>query len=41
LDIGLVCHTAKVKLTDIRDLITDFEGALAEQFVGQELMSSF
>ncbi len=41
LDIGLVCHTAKIKLTDIRNLITDFEGALAEQFVGQELISSF
>jgi len=41
LDIGLVCHSAKIKLTDIRNLITDFEGALAEQFVGQELLSSF
>ncbi len=41
LDIGLVCHTAKIKLADIRNLITDFEGALAEQFVGQELISSF
>ncbi len=41
LDIGLVCSLAKIKLTDIKDLITDFEGALAEQFAGQELISSF
>ncbi len=41
LDIGLSCNLAKIKLTDIQNLITDFEGALAEQFVGQELVSSF
>ena len=41
LDIGLVCNLAKIKLTDIQNLITDFEGALAEQFVGQELLTSF
>ncbi len=41
LDIGLVCNISNIKLTDIQNLITDFEGALAEQFVGQELISSF
>jgi len=41
LDIGLVCHMSRIKLTDIQSLVTDFEGALAEQFVGQELVSSF
>ena len=41
LDIGLVCSMSKIKLSDIRNLVTDFEGALAEQFVGQELLSSF
>lgn len=41
LDIGLTCNMAKIKLTDIQNLITDFEGSLAEQFVGQELASSF
>lgn len=37
-DIGLVNHLAKIKLTDIQNLVTDFEGALAEQFVFQELI---
>ena len=41
LDIGLVCSMSKIKLSDIQNLVTDFEGALAEQFVGQELLSSF
>jgi predicted AAA+ superfamily ATPase len=41
LDIGLVCNMSNIRLTDIQNLITDFEGALAEQFVGQELISSF
>ncbi len=41
LDIGLVCSMSKIKLSDIQNLITDFEGVLAEQFVGQELLSSF
>ena len=41
LDIGLVCSVSRIKLIDIRNLITDFEGALAEQFVGQELLTSF
>lgn len=41
LDIGLVCSLAEIKLTDIQNLITDFEGTLAEQFVAQELLTSF
>ena len=41
LDIGLVCSMSKIRLSDILNLATDFEGALAEQFVGQELLSSF
>jgi predicted AAA+ superfamily ATPase len=41
LDIGLMCNLSKIKLSDTRDLVTDFEGALAEQFVGQELLTLF
>ena len=41
LDIGLVCSVSRIKLIDIKDLITDYEGTLAEQFVGQELLTSF
>jgi len=41
LDIGLACSVSRIKLIDISNLITDFEGALAEQFVGQELLASF
>ena len=41
MDIGLANHLAQIKLTDIKNLITDFEGALAEQFVGQEFIASF
>ncbi len=41
LDIGLVCSMSKIKLSDITNLVTDFECTLAEQFVGQELISSF
>ena len=41
LDIGLVCNLAGIKLTDIREMITDFEGMLAEQFVGQQLITGF
>ncbi len=41
LDIGLVCSLLRIKLTDLTNLITDFEGSLAEQFTGQELLTSF
>ncbi len=39
-DIGLANHLAQIRLIDIKNLATDFEGALAEQFVGQELIAS-
>jgi len=39
-DIGLANHLAQIRLSDIKNLATDFEGALAEQFVGQELIAS-
>ncbi|NOZ45533.1 MAG: ATP-binding protein [Chlorobi bacterium] len=41
IDIGLTCHLAQIKLNNIKTLTTDFEGALAEQFVGQEFIASF
>ncbi len=41
LDIGLACNLAKIKLNEIQDIVTDFEGILAEQFIGQELISGF
>ncbi len=41
LDIGLVCSLVGIKLHDIKQLIVDFEGALAEQFIGQELLTTF
>ena len=40
LDIALANHLAQIKLIDIDKLMTDYEGALAEQFVGQELIAS-
>lgn len=40
LDIGLANHLGKIKLLEIKNLITDYEGVLAEQFVGQELLAS-
>ncbi len=39
LDIGLVNHSLKIRLKNIEDLLTINEGALAEQFVGQEFIS--
>jgi uncharacterized protein len=39
MDIGLVNHLAGIKLIDLPNLMTAFEGALAEQFVMQELMA--
>jgi len=41
LDIGLMCNLSRIKLSDVSNLVTDFEGALAEQFIGQELISTF
>ncbi|MBN2857446.1 MAG: ATP-binding protein [Candidatus Delongbacteria bacterium] len=39
-DIGLANHILKLRLTDIDNLITINEGGLAEQFVGQQMLSS-
>ncbi|MBW6500451.1 MAG: AAA family ATPase [Bacteroidales bacterium] len=39
-DIGVLNHIAGIKLMDIDNLVTAFEGALAEQFVFQELTAS-
>lgn len=39
LDIGLANHIGNVQLIEIDNLITHNEGMLAEQFVGQELIS--
>lgn len=40
LDIGLVNRACGLKLINTDDLITVYEGGLAEQFAGQELLSS-
>ncbi len=40
LDIGLANHISRIKLYDIQNLITDYEGMLAEQFAGQEIIAS-
>jgi uncharacterized protein len=39
LDIGMLNHLAGIKLVNLDNLITTFEGALAEQFVLQELIA--
>jgi len=39
-DIGLVNHLAGIRLVDIQNVIMAHEGALAEQFVFQELISN-
>jgi len=39
LDIGMLNHMAGIKLIDIDNLITTYEGTLAEQFVLQELIA--
>jgi predicted AAA+ superfamily ATPase len=38
MDIGFVNHFSQIDLIDLNNLITANEGALAEQFVGQELL---
>jgi len=40
IDIGMLNHLAGIKLVNVDNLITAFEGALAEQFVFQELIAS-
>ncbi len=39
LDIGFVNHFNQIDLIDLKDLITDNEGVLAEQFAGQEMLA--
>lgn len=40
LDIGLANHLSNIQLIDIKKLTAHNEGALAEQFIGQELLAS-
>jgi len=40
MDIGMLNHIAGIKLVDVENLITSFEGSLAEQFVLQELIAA-
>ncbi len=40
IDIGLLNHLLKIRLLDTDNLMTINEGALAEQFVGQELLTT-
>ncbi len=40
IDIGLANHILKIKLSSIENLITVNEGNLAEQFIGQQLLSA-
>jgi len=39
MDIGLVNHLGNIQLIEIENLITKNEGSLAEQFIGQELIT--
>ncbi len=38
LDIGLANHLSAIRLIKLEDILTNNEGALAEQFIGQELL---
>jgi len=40
LDIGLMNHLLKLRLINVEALITVNEGSLAEQFIGQQLLSA-
>lgn len=40
MDIGMLNHLAGIKLLDLNNLTTAFEGSLAEQFVLQELIAT-
>jgi len=40
LDIGLANHLCGIRLIEIEKIFTSYEGALAEQFVGQELLTT-
>jgi len=39
LDIGLANHFSGIRLIDLDQIFTNNEGGLAEQFIGQELLS--
>ena len=39
MDIGFVNHMSQIELVDIESLVTSNEGMLAEQFVGQEILT--
>lgn len=41
MDIGLANHILKLRLSNIENLITGNEGDLAEQFIGQQLLSMY
>jgi len=41
LDIGLANRLTGIRLTDLTEIITEGEGALAEQFAGQELIATW
>ena len=41
MDIGLANHILKLRITNVENLITENEGDLAEQFIGQQLLSMF
>ncbi len=41
LDIGLANHLNGIRLSDLNDLITAYEGGLAEQFAGQEMAATW
>ena len=40
MDIGLVSYLVQIKINSLNNLISDYGGALAEQFVGQEMIAS-
>lgn len=39
MDIGLANHLSGIRLVELEKILTSYEGALAEQFVGQELLT--
>ena len=41
MDIGLANHILKLRLLNVKNLITENEGDLAEQFVGQQFLTMF
>lgn len=39
MDIGLANHLCGIRLIELEKILTNYEGALAEQFIGQELLT--